>query len=193
MVNSSSFRDREYLEDVEHQGPLNLAKNPMAFCDLQLSGPGMSTPTTTHISPPAMELSGCIVGFCVTKTMTVTYEEDQRVPSLNALETGTVMGTAYSIPVMLDSDSDSISSQLSNDSVDSHSVVASPTWRHRSGAEDRRRHSASHTTGQPMMTLTGSGAFTVRDTRATVSAMQRLAGWEELFMLQILIISFFLL
>lgn len=125
--------------------------------------------------------------------MTVTYEEDQRVPSLNALETGTVMGTAYSIPVMLDSDSDSISSQLSNDSVDSHSVVASPTWRHRSGAEDRRRHRASHTTGQPMMTLTGSGAFTVRDTRATVSAMQRLAGWEELFMLQILIISFFLL
>uniref|UniRef100_A0A915ABK5 BZIP domain-containing protein n=1 Tax=Parascaris univalens TaxID=6257 RepID=A0A915ABK5_PARUN len=108
--------------------------------------------------------------------MTVTYDEDQLVPSLNALGTGTVMGAAYSIPVMLDSDSDSISSLISSDSVDSHSVVASPTWQLRSGAEGRRRHRVSHTTEQPMMTLTGSGAFTVRDTRATISAMQRLAG-----------------
>ncbi|KHN83468.1 hypothetical protein Tcan_08498 [Toxocara canis] len=110
--------------------------------------------------------------------MTISYDDDQRVPNLNTLESGALMTPTYSISVAVDSDSDSISSQLSNDSADSVNVeIASRMRRVRPSVESSRRGRTSRLRiGAPPTTTISSGVFRVNNTRAAISAMRRIAG-----------------
>ncbi|KHN83467.1 hypothetical protein Tcan_08487 [Toxocara canis] len=110
--------------------------------------------------------------------MTISYDDDQRVPNLNTLESGALMTPTYSISVAVDSDSDSISSQLSNDSADSVNVeIASRMRRVRPSVESSRRGRTSRLRiGAPPTTTISSGVFRVNNTRAAISAMRRIAA-----------------